>query len=130
MDIFKELMEEDIIQTENEVRIIFKVAVGLIVLDIILMLTKIAHPGRWLYEIISYWICPVVTGLGGFIFIFCVFKFFRFFNYYRSEPEYRNRLKPALFKTGTFIFAYIVFIFFIIVANIYIPEHIPIENWV
>ena len=130
MDIFKKLMEEDIIQTENEVRIIFKVAVGLIVLDIILMLTKIAHPGRWFYEIISYWLYPVVTGLGGFIFIFCVFKFFRFFNYYRSEPEYRNRLKPALFKTGTFIFAYIVFIFFIIVANIYIPEHIPIENWV
>ena len=130
MDIFKELMEEDIVQTENEVRIIFKVAVGLIVLDIILVLTKIARPGRWFYDFVSYWIYPIVAGIGGFIFIFCVFKFFRFFNYYRSEPEYRNRLKPTLFKTGTFIFAYIVFIFFIIVANIYIPESIPIENWI
>ena len=124
------LIEADIDQTKKEADFIFRSAVVLIILDIVLMLTKIARPGRWFYELVSNWIYPIVVTFGGVVFLYSIYKFAMFFGYYRKHPEYRNRLKQTLFKTGAFIFSFIVFIFFINVANIYIPERIPIENWI
>ena len=130
MDIEKHLIEKDIEQTEREIGCIFKAGLGLIVLDIILMLTKIARPGRWFYELVGNWIYPLVIGVGGFGFLFAAYFSYKLTRYYRTTPAYRDRIKPTLFKALVYVFAFIVFFLFIVVGNIHIPEHSSPIDWI
>ena len=129
MHIEKFLIERDLEQTEREIGGIFKAGVGLIVLDIILMLTKIARPGRWFYEFVGNWIYPGVIGLGGFALLFAVYFSYKLARYYREAPEYRERIKPTLFKALVYVFAFVVFFLFIVVGNIHIPEYYSPTDW-
>lgn len=129
MDIEKYLIERDLEQTEREIGVFFKAAVGLIVLDIILILMKIARPGRWFYELVGNWIYPVVIGIGGFGFLFAAYFTYKLTRYYRTAPEYRDKIKPTLFKALVYVFAFIVFFLFIVVGNIRIPEYYSPTDW-
>ena len=129
MDIEKYLIERDIEQTERESGVLFKAGVGLIVLDIFLMLTKISRPGRWFYELVGNWIYPIVIGIGGFGFLFAAYFTYKLTRYYRTAPEYRQRIKPTLFKALVYVFAFIVFFLFVIVGNIHTPEYYSPTDW-
>lgn len=129
MDIEKFLIERDLEQTEREISSFFKAGVGLIVLDIILMLTKIARPGRWFYEFVGNWIYPIVIGIGGIGFIFATYFLYKLTRYYRTAPEYRHKIKPTLFKALVYVFAFVVFFLFIVVGNIHIPEYYSPTDW-
>ena len=129
MDIEKYLIERDLEQTEREIGGFFKAGVGLIVLDIILMLTKIARPGRWFYELVGNWIYPIVIGIGGFGFLFAAYFTYKLTRYYRTAPEYRQRIKPTLFKALVYVFAFMVFFLFIVIGNIHIPEYYSPTDW-
>lgn len=130
MDIEKYLIERDLEQTESEIGVFFKAGVGLIVLDIFLMLTKIARPGRWFYEFVGNWIYPGVIGLGGFALLFAVYFSYKLARYYREAPEYRERIKPTLFKALVYVFGFVVFFLFIIISDIKIPEFYHPTDWV
>ena len=129
MDIEKYLIERDLEQTERESGVLFKAGVGLMVLDIFLMLTRIARPGRWFYELIGNWIYPIIVGIGGFGFIFAAYFSYKLARYYRTAPEYRDRIKPTLFKALVYVFAFIVFTLFIFIGNIHIPEYYSPTDW-
>lgn len=129
MDIEKYLIERDLDQTEREIRGFFKAGIGLIILDIFLMLMKIARPGRWFYELVGNWIYPIVIGIGGFAFIFSAYFSYKLTGYYRTAPEYRDRIKPTLFKALVYVFAFIVFTLFIVIGNIHIPEYYSPIDW-
>ena len=129
MDIEKYLIEKDLEQTEREIGVFFKAGIGLVVLDIFLMLTKIAGPSRWFYELIGNWIYPIVIGIGGLGFLFAVYFSYKLTRYFRTAPEYRGRVKPTLFKALTYVFAFIVFFLFIVVGNIHIPEYYSPADW-
>lgn len=130
MDIEKYLIERDLEQTEREIGVLFKAGVGLIVLDIFLMLTKIARPGRWFYEFVGNWIYPGVIGLGGFALLFAVYFSYKLARYYREAPECRERIKPTLFKALVYVFGFVVFFLFIIISDIKIPEFYHPTDWV
>ena len=130
MDIEKFLIERNLEQAEREIGGFFKAGVGLIVLNIILMLTKIARPGRWFYEFVGNWIYPIVIGIGGIGFIFAVYFSYKLARYYREAPEYRERIKPTLFKALVYVFGFVVFFLFIIISDIKIPEFYHPTDWV
>lgn len=130
MNIEKYLIERDLEHIEREIGSLFKAGTGLIVLDIILMLTKIAKPGRWFYQLIGNWIYPIVIGIGGFGFLFAVYYLYKLSLYYRTAPEYKSRISPTLFKALVYAFAFIVFFLFVVVSNIRIPEYYFPTDWV
>lgn len=129
MDTEKYLIERDLEQAEREIGGFFKAGIGLIVLDIFLMLTKIAKPGRWFYELVGNWIFPVVIGIGGFGFLFAAYFSYKLIRHYKKTPEYRDRIKPTLFKALVYVFAFVVFFLFIVVGNVRIPEYFSPTDW-